>query len=113
MFSGKMSLTQTKGNTFSEHSVVTCVLLEPHMGTFQKSLGDKVAKTKSYTFTNMATEPEKHQEQAALQKEPSIPTLSRRRRKRRRRKRKKEEEEEEGRGGGGRAVVLTLLGGTK
>lgn len=102
-----MSLTQTKGNTFSEHSVVTCVLLEPHMGTFQKSLGDRVAKTKSYTFITMATEPEGNQEQAALQKEPSTPTPSRRRR-----KRKKGEEEEEGRGGG-RAVVLTLLGGTK
>lgn len=63
-----MSLTQTKGNTFSEHSVVTCVLLEPHMGTFQKNLGDRVAKTKSYTFITMATEPEGNQEQAALQK---------------------------------------------
>lgn len=82
------------------------------MGTFQKNLGDRVAKTKSYTFITMATEPEGNQEQAALQKEPSTPTLCRRRRKRRRRKRKKGEEEEEGRGGG-RAVVLTLLGGTK
>lgn len=100
MFSGEMSLTQTKGNMLSEHSVVTCVLLEPHMGTFQKSLGDRVAKTKSYTSITMATEPEGNQEQAALQKEPSTPTPSRSRRWEE--EEKKKEEEDKGRGEGRR-----------
>lgn len=66
-----------KEKSSNEQSMVTCVFLEPHTGTFQKSREVEVVKTKSCTFTTMAAEPESSQEQAlhSIQGSPAKTTL--------------------------------------